>query len=70
VLGGAVNGIAAVYFVIGRMVYWPYVLIMVAGALAGGYGGADVARRIGGATVRKIVIAIGFGMALSLFIKK
>lgn len=70
VLGGAVNGIAAVYFVVGRMVYWPYVLIMVAGALAGGYGGADVARRIGGPTVRKIVIAIGFGMALSLFIKK
>ncbi len=70
VLGGCVNGIAAIYFVFGRMVYWPYVLIMVAGALAGGYGGADVARRIGGPTVRKIVIAIGFGMALSLFIKK
>ena len=31
VLGGVINGIAAVYFVVARMVYWPYVLIMVAG---------------------------------------
>ncbi len=70
VFGGSVNGIAALYFVWARMVYWPYVLLMAVGAIAGGYGGAGVARRLGGQTVRRIVIAIGFGMALSLFIKK
>jgi uncharacterized protein len=70
VFGGSVNGIAALYFVWARMVYWPYVLVMAVGAIAGGYGGAGVARRLGGKTVRRIVIAIGFGMALSLFIKK
>ncbi len=70
VFGGSVNGIAALYFVWARMVYWPYVLLMAVGAIAGGYGGAGVARRLGGKTVRRIVIAIGFGMALSLFIKK
>jgi uncharacterized protein len=70
VFAGCVNGIAAVYFVWARMVYWPYVLVMAVGAIAGGYGGAGVARRLGGKTVRRIVIAIGFGMALSLFIKK
>jgi uncharacterized protein len=52
-----------------RMVYWPYVLLMAVGAIAGGYGGAGVARRLGGKVVRRIVIFIGFGMALSLFIK-
>jgi hypothetical protein len=70
VFGGSVNGIAALYFIWARMVYWPYVLLMAVGAIAGGYGGAGVARRLGGRAVRRIVIAIGFGMALSLFIKK
>jgi uncharacterized protein len=70
VFGGSVNGIAAIYFVVAGMVYWPYVLLMAVGAIAGGYGGAGVARRLGGKTVRKIVIAIGFSMALSLFVKK
>jgi uncharacterized membrane protein YfcA len=70
VFGGTVNGIAAAYFIWARMVYWPYVLLMAVAAIAGGYGGAGVARRIGRTAVRRIVIAIGFGMALSLFIKK
>lgn len=70
VFGGSVNGIAALYFIWAGMVYWPYVAVMAVGAIAGGYGGAGVARRLGGRTVRKIVIAIGFGMAISLFIRK
>jgi uncharacterized membrane protein YfcA len=70
VFGGSINGIAAVYFIWARMIYWPYVVIMAVAAVAGGYGGAGVARRIGRTAVRRIVIAIGFGMAVSLFIKK
>lgn len=69
-LGMFVNGVAAAYFVVARMVDWPYVLLMAAGAIAGGYGGAGAARKLGRGAVRKIVIAVGFGMALSLFIKK
>jgi len=69
ILGGAINGIAAAYFIWKGMVYWPYVLVMVAGAIAGGYGGAGVARKLGGRTVRRIVIGIGFSMAVSLFLK-
>src|ERR1700683_739876 len=69
ILGGTVNGIAAVYFIWKGMVYWPYVLVMVVGAIAGGYGGAGVARKLGGRTVRRIVIGIGFAMAVSLFFK-
>jgi uncharacterized protein len=70
VFGGTINGIAAIYFIWAGMVYWPDVLIMAAGAIAGGYGGAGVARKLGRTTVRRIVIAIGFGMAISLFIRK
>lgn len=65
-----INGVAAVYFIFAKMVYWPDVLVMAVGAIAGGYGFAGVARRLGRATVRRIVIGIGFAMALSLFLKK
>lgn len=69
VFGGTVNGIAAVYFIWARMVYWPVAIITIVGAIAGGYGGAGVARRLGQRTVRMIVIGVGLGMAVSLFIK-
>jgi uncharacterized protein len=67
--GGTINGVAALYFVWSRMVYWPYVLVMVLGSVSGGYAGAGLARRMGRKAVRWVVITIGFGMAISLFIK-
>src|SRR5215475_1719651 len=69
VFGGSINGIASLYFIWAGMVYWPYALVMVAGAIAGGYGGAGLARKLGRTAVRRLVIAIGFGMAISLFVK-
>jgi uncharacterized membrane protein YfcA len=65
-----INGVAALYFVAMSMVSWPETIIMATGAIAGGYGGAGVARRIGPKGVRRIVIAIGFSMALSLLIRR
>ena len=70
VFGGSINGIAAAYFIWAHMVYWPDVLIMAVGAILGGFGGAGTARKLGRTAVRRIVIAIGFGMAISLFVKK
>jgi uncharacterized membrane protein YfcA len=64
-----INGVAAIYFMFAHMVVWPYVLIMAAGAVAGGYGGAGLARRLGRPMVRRIVVGIGFAMAVSLFVK-
>jgi len=67
--GGCINGVAAFYFIWARMVYWPFVILMAVGAIAGGYSGAGLARRLGRTAVRRIVVAIGFGMAVSLFVK-
>ena len=39
-------------------------------AADGGYGGAGTARTKGRTAVRRIVVAIGFGMAESLFVKR
>jgi uncharacterized protein len=68
--GGAINGVAIVYFVWNRMVFWPYVVLMAVGAMVGGYGGAGMARRLGRRVVRRTVIAVGFGLALSFFIRR
>ena len=68
--GMCINGVAALYFIWAHMVQWPYVVIMAVGAITGGYGGAGAARRIGRAAVRRIVIGIGFSLALSLFFRK
>jgi uncharacterized membrane protein YfcA len=65
-----INGVAAVYFVAMGMIQWPWALIMALGAIAGGYGGAGVARRIGPKGVRRIVIIVGFSMSLSLLIRR
>jgi uncharacterized membrane protein YfcA len=64
-----INGVAALYFMFAHMVQWPYVLIMAFGAIAGGIGGAGLARKLGRTVVRRVVVAIGFAMALSLFLK-
>jgi uncharacterized membrane protein YfcA len=64
-----INGVAALYFIFAHMVEWPYVLLMAVGSIAGGVGGAGLARRMGRTAVRRIVIGIGFAMAISLFLK-
>jgi uncharacterized membrane protein YfcA len=70
VLGGSINGIAAVYFIWAGMVKWEYVVLMAVASILGGYGGAGAARKLGRTAVRRLVIAVGLGMAVSLFIRK
>jgi uncharacterized membrane protein YfcA len=65
-----INGAAAVYFTVEKMVYWPYALLMAVGAVAGGYASAGVARRMSARAVRRVVILIGLGMAISLLVAK
>jgi hypothetical protein len=64
-----INGVAALYFVWNGMVYWPDVVVMAVGAIAGGVGGAGLARRLGRLAVRRIVIAVGLVMAVKLMLR-
>ncbi len=68
-LATCINGIAAVYFVSAGLVIWSDALVMAVGAVVGGVGGANVARRIGRHAVRRIVVVVGFVMALSLMLR-
>jgi uncharacterized protein len=64
-----INGVAAVYFIWNGMVSWPHALLMAIGAIGGGIWGAGMARRIGPRGVRRIVIFVGFAMAVSLLLR-
>ena len=68
-LAVVINGVAAVYFIWSGLVSWPHASVMAAGAIIGGVGGAGLARRMGRATVRRIVVVTGFGMAVSLMFR-
>lgn len=64
--GMCINGLAAGYFIIRGAVDWPAALIMIAGAIAGGYAGAGFARKIGRDKARAAVVIIGFLVAALL----
>jgi hypothetical protein len=59
VMGSAINGIAVAIFVAAGAVVWLAALVMVAGAMAGGYGGALLIQRIDPTWVRRFVIGVG-----------
>jgi len=65
-----INLIAAGYFVLWGPVAWTDALIMATGTIAGGYGGAGLARRLGRRFVRRAVIVIGFAMAASFLFRR
>jgi uncharacterized membrane protein YfcA len=61
------NGIAVVIFVIAHAVAWPQALLMLVGAIVGGYAGAAVARQVDPRIVRGVVLMIGCVMTLYFF---
>jgi len=63
-LGSAINGAALVTFVAARQVVWPQAILMIVGAVAGGYGGAHIAQKIDPRWVRGLVIGVGAGMTI------
>lgn len=64
-----VNGVAVITFAIAGAVVWPQALLMIVGAIIGGYGGAYYARKLDPRVVRVFVILVGFGMTIYFFIR-
>lgn len=65
-LAMCINGIAAVYFILSHSVIWSDAVALSAGSIAGAYGGAGLARRLGRPLVKKIVILVGLFTAFSM----
>lgn len=68
-LAVCINGVAAAYLIWAGLVFWPDAVVMAIGAVFGGVAGASLARRIGRDAVRRLIVAIGFGMTISLALR-
>jgi uncharacterized protein len=66
-LASCINSVAAVIFIAQGKVHWPFALAMAVAAVAGGFLGAHVARRLDRDLVRRVVVAIGFSLAAYYF---
>jgi uncharacterized membrane protein YfcA len=66
-LAAAINATAVVTFIVAGAVLWPQCLVMIVGALAGGWFGAHYAQKADPQKVRYVVIAIGWMMSVYFF---
>jgi uncharacterized membrane protein YfcA len=70
-LASCINGVAVITFIVAGVVAWPQAILMIIGAVIGGYGGAYYARKIPQKWVRLFVIGVGFSMTIYfLFLHK
>jgi uncharacterized membrane protein YfcA len=69
VLGGIINGLAVVTFIVAGAVAWKQGSIMIVGALFGGYFGAHYAQKLPGTWIRWFVILVGTAMTAYFFWK-
>lgn len=69
-LAVSINGVAAVYFAVSGKVIWHDALVMLCGAILGGYLGARTAKRLGRKFVRYAVIVIGFGITIVMLLTR
>ena len=69
VLGGIINGVAVITFIVKGAVVWKQGTVMIVGALVGGYLGAHYAQKLPAAWIRGFVIFVGIGMTGYFFWK-
>ncbi|HVO43831.1 MAG TPA: sulfite exporter TauE/SafE family protein, partial [Aggregatilineales bacterium] len=68
-LATCINGVAVVAFILAGKVYWPQGLLMVCGAILGGYFGAFYAKKVNPQYVRWVVIAVGCVLTVYFFLR-
>ena len=69
VLASLINLVATVVFVHARLINWERAGVMAVSALAGGYGGVFVARRLPAARLRQVAITYGVIAAIVLIVR-
>jgi uncharacterized membrane protein YfcA len=68
-LATCINGMAVIAFVLAQEVLWPQAILMVVGAIVGGYFGAFYARKIDPKLIRRFVIVVGTLMTIIFFVR-
>ena len=67
-LAAVINGVAVVTFIASGAVFWGQCLVMMAGALSGGWFGAQYAQKADPRKVRWFIIALGLGLSAYFFV--
>ena len=67
-LSVVINAAAVLTFIVARAVFWPQCVVMIAGAVTGGWFGAHYAQKADPRKVRLVVIAIGVAMTAYYFV--
>lgn len=65
----AANTIAVLCFIVAHAVHWPETLLVAAGALLGGYGGAHLGKRLPSRLIRVVTVLIAATMTLLFFVR-
>jgi uncharacterized protein len=68
-LAVVINGLAVLIFITAGTVYWPQCIVVLGGAILGGYGGAYLAQRFDSEQVRKFIIGVGVFMTVYFFVR-
>lgn len=66
-LGGAMNAAAVVCFIIAGKIWWHQTLIMLVAAVAGGYAGARIGRRMNPRHIRVVATVISVVITIAFF---
>ena len=69
VLGGVINGVATMTFIVTGAIVWPQGLVMTAGSVLGGYSSAHYAQKLPQAWVKAFVILVGAVMTIYFFVR-
>jgi uncharacterized membrane protein YfcA len=69
ILGGVINGVATITFIVTRAIVWPQAIVMTAGSLLGGYSCAHFAQKLPQSWVKSFVILVGTAMTIYFFIR-
>jgi uncharacterized membrane protein YfcA len=67
ILGALINGVAVITFIVAGRVVWSFALLMVAGSILGGYGGARLSKKIDAKALRWFIIAVGATLSAYFF---
>jgi uncharacterized protein len=66
-LGGVINGVATVTFIVTKAIVWPQAMVLTAGAVLGGYSTAHFAQKLPPSWIKAFVSAVGSAMTAYFF---
>jgi len=66
-LGGVINGVASVTFILTKAIFWPQAIVMIFGSVLGGYSTAHYAQKLPQSWIKAFVILVGTVMTIYFF---